>query len=234
MGEWEVRLTGRLERGGDTVSFRFERPPDLDYLPGQYFFLHLRKGDRVLVHHFSFSSSPLDKGYIELTTRMRGSEYKKALGSLPLGAKVRIGDVHGEFTLKGVSGKVAFIAGGIGVTAAYSNIKWALQEGVKVDILLLYANRSLSSAAFLEELQSLSEAHDNLKVVHILSRPEPGWTGETGHVNSELIERVVRDWRDRAFYVSGPPAMVASVREMLLGELGLPEARVKVESFLGY
>ncbi|RMF90891.1 MAG: hypothetical protein D6733_02720, partial [Methanobacteriota archaeon] len=59
---WEVPLVEKIERAAGTKSFRFSRPPDLNYLPGQYFFIYIPREDvGELLHHFSFSSSPTEK-----------------------------------------------------------------------------------------------------------------------------------------------------------------------------
>jgi ferredoxin-NADP reductase len=232
MKTWDVCYIERIERAEETKSFRFERPEDLGYLPGQYFFISIPKDeDQWLLHHFSFSSSPTES-HIEFTTRMRDSEYKNTMDSLAYGTICRINEIHGEFTIDENMMKVVFVCGGIGITAARSNIRWAADTESDVDIILLYANRNLAGAAFREELDELSSEH--LKVVHILSKPEEGWTGPSGHINADLVRANVPDWRERHFFISGPPAMVEAIKTVLTEEVGVPKGRIKTENFLGY
>ena len=47
-----------------------------------------------------------------------------------------------------------------------------------------------------------------------LSRPEPGWTGRTGHVQKHLRE-AVGDRRDINVFICGLKAMVDDVRSIL-------------------
>jgi ferredoxin-NADP reductase len=232
MKGWEVQLIDKIERAEGTNSFRFNRPRDFEYRPGQYFFISIPKEERHLMHHFSFSSSPTEKDHIEFTTRVRDSEFKQTMDSLPIGSKVNITEVHGEFTLEERMKKTAFVCGGIGITATRSNIRWADDTKADVDIVLLYANHNLEAAAFQKELEELSGNHVN--VVHILSEPGEGWTGPKGHIDAGFIKANVPDLRERRFFVSGPPAMVESIRKLLEDELVVQKERIKLENFLGY
>jgi ferredoxin-NADP reductase len=229
---WEVRLIDKIERAEGTVSFRFNRPPDLDYLPGQYFFISIPKDGRRLMHHFSFSSSPSEAGHIEFTTRIRDSEFKQKMVNLPSGTKIQITEVHGEFTVKEDMRKVAFVCGGIGITAAISNIRWAAETKATLDIVLLYANRNLSGTAFREDLEKIS--NQKLRVVHILSKPDEGWKGTTGHIDAEFVKAQVPDWKERFFFVSGPPAMVEAIVKVLKDGVGVDGGMIKTENYLGY
>ncbi len=40
------------------------------YLPGQFFFITIKVKGEDAIHHFSFSSSPTDRGHIEFTKRI--------------------------------------------------------------------------------------------------------------------------------------------------------------------
>lgn len=232
MKGWDVRYIEKIERAVGTKSFRFERPKDFDYLPGQYFFVSIPKGkERWLLHHFSFSSSPTEP-HIEFTTRMRDSEYKNTMDSLPYGIIVRITEVHGDFTVGEKMKKVAYVCGGIGITPARAMIRWAADTEADIDIVLLYANRNLASTAFREELDEMSG--ERLKAVHILSRPEEGWTGPSGHIDSNFVRAQVPDWKERYFFVSGPPAMVDAIRKVLKEDVGVQQDQIKLENFLGY
>ncbi|MFV2040666.1 MAG: FAD-dependent oxidoreductase, partial [Candidatus Hydrothermarchaeales archaeon] len=157
MKVWETNFIGKIERAEGTMSFRFKRPSDFSYLPGQYFFVEVEGADgRRLVHHFSFSSSPTNHDFVEFTTRIRESEFKQTIDNLPVGTRVFLSEIHGEFTLNPSMKKVVFLCGGIGITAAFSNILWAAETKEDVDIILLYANRNQAAIAFRDELDALT------------------------------------------------------------------------------
>jgi NAD(P)H-flavin reductase len=72
------------------------------------------------------------------------------------------------------------------------------------------------------------------KVVHSLSSAGDEWTGRRGIINAALIREEIADYRERPFYVCGPPRMVEMLTEVLRSELQLPEAQIKTEGFIGY
>ena len=184
-----------------------------------------------MMHHFSFSSSPTEP-FIEFTTRIRESPFKNKLNQLKIGTIVKIATVSGQFTTTEEMKKIAFVCGGIGITAARSNIKWALDSRSSVDIILLYGNRDSNNIAFKDELEQISE--DNFKVFHILSDPEEGWDGSKGYINAGFISSSVLDLTNRIWFISGPPGMVKGIKTILTTVLNIPEGKIKTENYIGY
>jgi glycine betaine catabolism B len=233
MGDWDSAYIGKRDEAIGTKSFLFKRPPELDYRPGQHFFLSIPKpdGSGWLRHHFSFSSSPTEPD-IAFTTRMTGHEFKKAMDAMAVGTVVGIEAPFGEFVAEPEMTKVAFVCGGIGVTPARSTVRWALDTDSPLDIVLLYGNRDLASTAFAEELALVSS--ERIRAVLAMSAPGPEWTGLTGHIDAALVKQQVEDWPERHFFVSGPPAMVSALGAMLEGEVGVPADHLITEDFTGY
>jgi ferredoxin-NADP reductase len=233
MGDWTVRLTGKRERASGAKTFTLERPDGLDYRPGQFFFITIPSGAGAppLQHHFSFSSSPTEPS-VEFTTRLTGHPFKNRLDELEIGTPVDISGPDGDFILRPTMPRVCYVCAGIGITPARSMVRWAIDTGDPVDMVVLYGNRDLASTAFREEFEAL--ASDRVRVVTVLSEPETGWTGRTGHVDASVVREEVPDWHDRYFFVSGPPSVVESLRTMLLRDVGVMEEDLVSEQFPGY
>ena len=232
MGEWNVRYLGSRDRATGTKTFAFERPADLDYTPGQFFFVLLSSpSGRHLEHHFSFSSSPTEPN-VEFTTRMTGHEFKNRLEELTPGDSVHLAGPDGAFVLVPGMSKVAYVCGGIGITPVRSTIRWALDTGAAVDIVVLYANRDLAATAFREEFEAIGAG--NVHIVNVLSEPEPEWRGRTGRIDASLVRAVLPDSRERDFFVSGPPQMVDSLVSVLRDEVGVDPTKIVSEHFPGY
>ncbi len=234
MGEWDVRYLGSRDRATATKTFTFERPADLTYAPGQFFFVLLQAAGselRPIEHHFSFSSSPTEP-VVEFTTRMTGHEFKNRLEMLEVGDVVHLAGPDGAFVLDPDATKVVYLAAGIGITPVRSTVRWALDSGAKVDIVVLYANRDLEGAAFREEFDAI--ASDTIRVVNVLSHPPSAWTGLAGHIDADIVRDVVPDWGERRFFVSGPPRAVDGLTRMLFDDVGVPTDRVISEHFPGY
>jgi len=91
-------------------------------------------------------------------------------------------------------------------------------------------------AAFLDELQETERRNANFRLIALMSEPQKSaqpWSGETGFIRRELIERHVRAPKAALYYFAGPPAMTAAMRA-LLAELGIGEAAMRYEEFYGY
>jgi ferredoxin-NADP reductase len=232
MTEWKVKLIEKIHRTTNIYSFRFERPDDLKYKAGQfsYFYIPKERGEE-LFHHFSFSSSPTES-FIEFTTRIRDSEYKQTLDKLPIGATIRMSMVLGQFTVNPNFKKVAFVCGGIGITAARSNIKWILDTKLDIDSVLLYANRHQDHISFREELENFSQ--EKLKVFHIISQPDDSWKGATGRINADFILKNVPDCKERRWFASGPSGLVNEIDKILKKEICIPNEVIREEFFIGY
>ena len=232
MPEWNAKLTDKIERTSDITSFRLDPPEGLSYLPGQFFFIYIpSEVEGSMMHHFSFSSSPSET-YIEFTTRIRDSPFKKRLNQLKIGTIIKIASVSGQFTITEAMEKIVFACGGIGITAARSNIKWNLDSHSNIDLILLYGNRDSNNIAFKDELEHISE--ENFKIFHILSDPEESWDGPKGFINAEFISSSVLDLAERIWFISGPPGMVKAIKNILTTVLNVPEGKIKTENYVGY
>ena len=213
MAEHDVKYLEKIEMADGIKSFRFERPEGFDYSPGQFFFINIQNdAGNTIEHHFTLSSSPTES-YIEFTARMTGSDFKNAMDSLEIGTKVHIKGPYGVFTPSPEMKKVAYLCGGIGVTPARPAIKWAVDTESEIDIVLLFGNKDLESIPFKDEFDAVNK--DSIKIVYVLSRQDD-WTGPKGHISAKIIETQIPDWKDRMFFVSGPPPMVESIKKILM------------------
>jgi NAD(P)H-flavin reductase len=139
---------------------------------------------------------------------------------------------HGEgvHDTRGVRGRL-LVAAGIGITPALSVIRTAAERGERRPLLLLYGSRRWADVTFREELEGLERRLPNLRVVHVLSRPEPGWRGEQGRLGAAILRRhVPRDVAGWSALVCGPPAMTAEAAATLQ-RLGVPPAAIQAEGF---
>jgi ferredoxin-NADP reductase len=215
-----------------TVSVRFAKPAGFVYLPGQYMYITLRKGEETLVKHLSISSSPTEP-FLEVTKGLTGHPFANALSALVPGDKAEISGPFGEFVFSGEYGQVVFITGGIGITPLRSMIRNATDRGLSTRILLIYSARSRDDLLFGTEMEQMMEQNPHLKVIITLTAPDPAWNGRTGRIDRPLIEREVPDRNEQVFFTSGPPVMVDAI-VAILKELGVPDEHIHQEQFPGY
>ena len=211
---------------------------EIDFTPGQYFWVTLLdppydddKGPR---RHITVVTSPNERGVLGLATRVRDSAFKRSLAELPVGAEVDVEQPKGEFLLPDdTRQKYVFIAGGIGITVFRTMLRYIAEEGLPHRVTLVYSNRDRESAAFLDELEELAEAHPNLELVLTMT-DDPGWDGETRRIDAEMLRDHLGDELGSFTYlVAGPPSMVEAVVDALRGA-GVPEDQVRPERFSGY
>lgn len=125
INEFETTVIDVIRRTHDIKSFRFAVPEDIGFKPGQYFVLTIKIKGQDAIKHFSFSNSPTEKGYVEFTKRITGSEFSQALDQLKAGDWARIKMPYGFFTFEGEYDRIAFLSGGTGITAIKSMCKFA-------------------------------------------------------------------------------------------------------------
>jgi glycine betaine catabolism B len=241
---YNTHLVGKMPRVADIVTFQFERPLGYDYRAGQWFVITFAGPAGEYVHHFSHSNSPADP-LLEFTTRVRPSAFKTALDALPLGAEVEVEGPYGAFGLAENRGRVVFITGGIGITCVRSILRWLAGsprpsngtepsgQAPPEEIVLLYANRSEKDIPFRDELREIQTVLPAFRVVHVLSHADPDWPGLRGHLDLDLLERELPEPERWDYYLSGPPTLVQSMRELLLAR-GIGPSSVKAELFDGY
>jgi ferredoxin-NADP reductase len=231
--KFETSVKEIIPRISDVASFRFSRPAELTYKAGQYMLVTIRSGEKELLHAFSISSSPTEKGYIEFTKKFTQNEYSLALKALKVGEWASIDAPHGEFTFEGEYPKIALLTGGIGITPFKSIITYATQTQLKSSIVLFYGCRNPNEIAFKDELTAMQAQNKNLKLVFTVNEPLGDWNGPVGNITMDLLKKELPDYKERIFYACGPPGMVTAMKN-LVKELGLPESQLKLESFAGY
>ena len=165
--KFETQITEIIPRTPDVNSYRFPRPKELTYKPGQYFFVTIKQGDKELTHHFSFSSSPTEKEFFEFTKKFTDHEYSIALKAGKVGNWAKIDAPFGQFTFEGEYPKIALLAGGIGITPFVSICKYATDKHLDSKITLFYGCRTEKDIAFKHEFEEMAKTNKNLKLVFI-------------------------------------------------------------------
>jgi glycine betaine catabolism B len=232
-----LKLAEKIPESPDVTSFIFEPFKKLDFQPGQYMewtLAHNKHDTRGIRRYFTIASSPTEDK-IRLVSKFypKPSTYKQALAAMRPGDEMVVSNLDGEFLLpKDESQKLLFIAGGVGITPFRSMVKYLIDNNIRRDTVLVYANRTEQDIVF-EGLWKQAQGV-GLKTVHVLSERAPaGWTGETGFITAEMIERVAPDFKERLTYVSGPEPMVLATARMLRG-MGLPGSKIRRDYFPGY
>ena len=93
MSTLEVRLEGREHVAAGTIAFHFSKPPGFSFEAGQAIDLILGDASTTSVqnarHAFSIVSAPTEPR-LTITTRMRYTAFKRALGALASASTTRL------------------------------------------------------------------------------------------------------------------------------------------------
>ena len=225
----------QVAKGTVFVLFAVEDYPD--YRPGAYFWVELphrgHDDEKGLRRHISLATSPTERGVVGLATRIRASAFKQTLSELEVGDEVQVEEPKGSFLLpEDTAEEYVFVAGGIGITVFRSMLRFIADESLPYQVTLVYSNRDSESSAFLDELEELEERIDGLRVILTMT-DEPGWAGETRHLDASVLGELVGGLDGKVFLVAGPPPMAEAVAGSLT-DAGLPEDSVLADKFSGY
>lgn len=230
---WRVVRVRKAAERIWSVTLAPEGAHRLDYRAGQFVWLNVGHGAFSLAENpFSLASAPSRGAEIEFVVKELGDRTNR-IGEAAVGTRAYIDGPHGHLTLEGRGGAgVALIAGGVGIAPMLGILREMQARGDRRQAILVYANRAAGQIVAAEELETLARTLD-LRVVHILAEPPPGWTGTRGLPDAASLAGIfgfeaAKDW---IFLLCGPPAMLAAVRPALAG-LGVPARNVVEERFV--
>jgi len=233
-----LKLKKVEEVGTGMYDFVFGKP-SLKFKPGQYLewtLGHEKPDSRGNRRYFTIASSPTEP-HLRLGVKFyeKPSSFKKRMLDMAAGEEIMAGQLAGDFTLpRDPRKKLAFIAGGIGITPFRSMVKYLSGRGEKRSVVLLYSNRTTDEIAYREVWDEAARTI-GLKTVYAVTGvgeilPENGYKG---HIDGVLIRHEIPDYRDRTFYISGTHAMVSTM-ETTLHRMGIPRKQIKTDFFPGF
>lgn len=209
--------------------------PRFDFLPGQFQFVTLLRGRGLPEeeHHFTISSSPTEAGFHTSTIKESG-DFTATIGQTKPGDHAVIQAPFGRFSYVHYpeARDLVFIAGGIGITPLMSNLRHMRDTRADKSVLHFFANRSENDIVFRKELAQMEGgSRPELKVVHVLSRPDEAWQGEKGYLDREKIARLggLR-LAASTFFLCCPPPMLQDLVPTLR-DLGVADNQIHFEYF---
>lgn len=226
-----LTLVRKEQVGSNIYSFWWERPGRFAHAAGQFLewtLPHPHADSRGIRRFFTIASSPTEDRLLLTTkfTDQNPSSFKRALKTLAPGQEIYVRALSGDFVLPaGHSQKLAFIAGGIGITPFRSMIKYLVDTKDCYDIILLYSVKREDEIVYREIFERYRQ-QCKAKIVFAI-------TEKTGNIDEKFIRKEVPDWAARLFYLSGPELMVRAFEKMLSG-MSIARGNIKRDFFPGY
>jgi ring-1,2-phenylacetyl-CoA epoxidase subunit PaaE len=238
----KLRVTNIVKETPDTISVYLQQPSQskITYKPGQFLTLLIPIGGETVRRSYSMSSCPhTDKELCVTVKRVANGKVSNYLNDhLKVGQELEVMEPLGSFALdlRPVQRHVILIGAGSGITPLMSIAKAVLRMESSSIVSLLYGNRNQDSIIFKHALDELQKQYpDRFRTIHILSQPNPGWTGLTGRLNRTLAIKLINelprlDVYRTDYYVCGPSGMMEEI-EQALNILYVPKERIHKESF---
>lgn len=234
----KLTLKKKEQNTNGMYNLVFENDRKFSFQAGQYMEWTIdsnKADDRGNRRFFTIASSPTEKE-IMLGVKLyeKGSTFKKKIFDMKIGETILASGLAGDFILpKNKNKKLAFIAGGIGITPFRSMIKFLSDTSEKRDIALLYANTSASEIGYKDIFDS-AKLSIGLSTSYMISGLvfEKFPNGYHGRVDKEIIAERIPDYMERKFYISGSNAFVQSIRSYLKS-LGILSRNIRTDYFSG-
>ncbi len=234
----------------DTFTFFFGRNgKEKAFIPGQYYEMtlpHEKMDERGDARVFTISSSPTDREYITITTRIIQSSFKMTLANIKPGDLVNFGgpwdDLNFDETDKSPH---VFLSGGIGITPYHSIVNYVIDKRLDNQMILFASWKNRGEMIFDDFFRNVNNHIENFTYVPTLTEERASvpaitdidslqdWDGEKGRVSENMLRKYIFDIQNSKYYFSGPPAMIKGLKETVVN-MGAPKEKIIAEEFEGY
>lgn len=230
-----LTLKERITIAKDTYHFTFSLPRPLPFAAGQYLewtLPHAKPDSRGTRRYFTIASAPSEKLLgLGVKITKTSSSFKKALLALSPGDSITVSQLSGDFILPPKhKEKLAFLAGGIGITPFRSMIAELRETHEPMNAVLLYAAATPEDFAYTDLFTKAKDL--GLKTVYIAKDAPQTWNGHVGYLTVDMLKTQIPDYKERRFYISGPGAMVDTYKSLLLS-LGISRKNIATDYFPG-
>lgn len=185
---------------------------NFEYMPGQCAMVSILGVGECF---FAISSSPTQKGFIEVSVLKLG-KVTKILHQMEIGENLAIRGPYGNgFPVQDWQGKnILCIGGGIGQAPLRSLIKYVLDNRDRYKQLdVIYGARSSSDLGYKEEMYEMEKRKD-VNVHLSIDKEEKSWDKYVGFVPNNLM-RINPKHENTIAITCGPPIMIKFVIQNL-------------------
>jgi len=233
-----------VKETSDALSISFKNGnffKKLAYKPGQFLTIHVPIDNEVHKRAYSFSSNPYTDKDLKITIKRveKGLVSNYVHDNLQIGDKLAVDNPAGTFYISPdakAQKQYVLFAGGSGITPMFSIVKSVLTEEKDSKVLLVYANQSMESIIFHDEIKALEKKYpDHFAVEHIISTCD-GCTGNyhKGLATKELVDSIFLkhelSYDDYVYMICGPFGYMEKTKE-ILKENGVTREKIKLEVF---
>lgn len=228
-------MIGRLLEFTDIADevrhFVFEAPDleKLEFVAGQFVSLSSVVDEKKITRAYSIASGPQANLFELCLNRVTEGKMSPRLFELQVGGTVEFQGPLGYFVLRHPPADTIMVATGTGIAPFRSMLKTHLASHPEQQFTLIFGVRFERNIMYRDEFEMMAADYPNFHFWPTLSRPDEGWTGRSGHVQTHLLE-AIGERRDMDVYICGMKLMVDDVRTRLK-ELGFERKHIIFEKY---
>lgn len=230
---FDATLTKSVDFGNETRHFEltFDGGRTMDFIAGQFVAVLCPNGAKVIRRAYSIASEPEKKDRLELVIkRVEGGAVTNWFWDLKEGDRFRVHGPFGKFILPDpIDFDIVFVATGTGIAPFRSMTRHLLAAGFRRRIWLLFGSRYETMIPYDEEWLELARRHPHFTYLPTISRPGPGWKGETGYVQTK-IAKFFSDPIGKRVYICGLNEMIQAAQESCLQQ-GFTKNQIAYEKY---
>ena len=225
-----------------SVAITFEVPETLkanfEFKAGQYITLKTTINGEEIRRDYSICVSTSSGDLTVAVKSVDGGAFSVyANKALKVGDTLEVAPPNGRFVFEPNEAKtrtIAAFAAGSGITPVLSIAKTLLEEEPFSNFILVYGNKTLDDAMFVDELLDLKTTYGNRFHIHFIYSQAQEENALFGRIEKSIVNLIVKNkYKDitiEKFYVCGPEAMIQTVKDTLT-ENGVKEKDILFELF---
>ncbi|KNB49546.1 flavohemoprotein [Streptomyces caatingaensis] len=224
---WSAEIVGHELCGPDAAVVTLRPDQPYPFLAGQYAGVETPWWPRVW-RHYSFSSAPRPDGLLSFHVKavpagwVSGALVHRARP----GAVLRLGPPTGSMIVDhSTDNGLLCLGGGTGIAPIKALVEDVAAHGVPRPVEVFYGARRHGEFHVMDALRGLEREHPWLSVRPLVSDgPDRALRGQLS-----TVVRAYGPWKDCDAYLSGPPEMIRSGVDTLVG-VGIPSHRIRHDS----
>ena len=238
----DLTVRSIVKETADAITITFETPAEgLPYEAGQFLTLILDLEGEEVRRSYSLCTAPAVDPHPAVTVkRVASGKVSNYLNdTLKPGDTIRVAEPAGTFITPVDAANqrhLVMFGGGSGITPLMGLLKSVLHTEARSKVSLIYANRSVSSIIFRQQLVKLEQQHsERLHVVHVLEDAADHADAYEGQVLAERVPELLAalpfSEATTEYFLCGPQGMMENVRQALQ-TMDVPPHLVHKESFV--
>lgn len=201
----------------------------LNFEPGQFVSFTAPVDGKPITRAYSLAAAPSGTNRFELClNRVDDGCLSPRLFAMAPGDVIEMQPPLGTFVLRQPPRDSVLVATGTGIAPFRAYLQAYLREGSPA-FTLLFGVRHESHIYYRAEFEAMAARYSHFRFLPVVSRPDAGWTGRTGHVQQHLDEAIAGR-KDIDFYLCGLKAMVDDVRSILKSK-GVDRKHIRYERY---